>query len=85
MLTIETDSGWIRVESIVLLPSAQGQGVGTHLMLSVLDEAARCGKHVRLTVLKVSRAVLFYRGLGFRTVGQTNTHLELECGPCHTN
>jgi ribosomal protein S18 acetylase RimI-like enzyme len=48
-------------------------------MMRVIENAAAFELPVRLRVLKVnSRAVAFYERLGFRTIGESGTHVLME-------
>ena len=54
---------------IELLPSHRGQGLGSRLIRTVLDQAAAEGKPLTLNVLEVNRrAYELYRRLGFTEV-----------------
>ena len=82
------DAGWLvasesetecRLDDIYLLPEHQGLGIGSHLIRSLLADAARKSKPMKLQVLKVnSRARLLYERLGFQVVGETATHHLME-------
>jgi ribosomal protein S18 acetylase RimI-like enzyme len=63
---------------LYLLPEAQGHGIGTHLVTALCEEAERRRLPVRLRVLRVSQAQRLYRRLGFKVVGETETHLLME-------
>jgi ribosomal protein S18 acetylase RimI-like enzyme len=65
---------------IWIIPSAQGRGIGTHLVLQVCDKAQEDGCPVRLQVLKVNRAQQLYARLGFEIVAETPTHFVMELG-----
>lgn len=58
----------IRVVDIALRSTERGQGVGTHLMQSILDEAAAKGLPVQIHVERANPARHLYDRLGFRTV-----------------
>ena len=53
------------LDHLYIAPQAQGQGVGSWVMIQVLDEADRLGLAVRLTALKLSDANRFYQRHGF--------------------
>jgi ribosomal protein S18 acetylase RimI-like enzyme len=63
---------------LYLLPEAQGRGIGTHLVTALCQQAARQGLIVRLRVMRVNQAQRLYRRLGFKVVGETETHLLME-------
>ena len=82
------DVGWLgttqsetecRLDNIYLLPEHQGLGIGSHLIRSLLADAARKSKPMKLQVLKVnSRARLLYERLGFQVTGETDKHHLME-------
>jgi ribosomal protein S18 acetylase RimI-like enzyme len=48
-------------------------------MMRIIEDAAASELPVRLQVLKVnSRAVAFYQRLGFRSIGESDTHVLME-------
>jgi GNAT superfamily N-acetyltransferase len=61
--TPETDA--IFVAQLYLDQSFQGQGIGSGVMRTVIDEAAREGKAVTLGVVKINPARRLYERLGF--------------------
>lgn len=63
---------------LYLLPEAQGRGVGSHLLGALVERAERSGLAVRLRVLRGNPAERLYRRLGFRVVGETDTHVSME-------
>jgi ribosomal protein S18 acetylase RimI-like enzyme len=71
-------AGEIRIVDITLLPELRGQGVGTALLSTVLEEAAAAGKRVTIHVARDNRALRLYERLGFRRVGEHGVHLRLE-------
>ena len=71
----------IRVVDIVLLPVHCGLGIGTKLMEGFKAEAARARKPLRLCVFQGTRAVGFYRRLGFLAVGAAGAYQEMEWRP----
>lgn len=72
----------IRLVDLALLPAAQGSGVGTQLLRSLIDEATQAGRPLRLSVLRNNhRAVRLYERLGFAVIGDTPTYLKMEYQP----
>ena len=63
---------------IALLRDYRNGGVGTMLIQKLLDEAASAGKPFRISVVKYNPAIHLYERLGFKTTGETATHLYLE-------
>lgn len=66
---------------IALLPEKRGTGIGTGLILELLDEARKAGKPVRLHVEKHNRARRLYERLGFEVIEDTGVHFKMECRP----
>ncbi|UCF10600.1 MAG: GNAT family N-acetyltransferase [Candidatus Bipolaricaulota bacterium] len=77
-LTVRRCGPSLHIESIVLLPEVQGRGVGSRLIAGVCGVADDLGLSVSLSVLRVSRAIVFYERLGFSVVDESDTHLEME-------
>ncbi len=67
----------IRVENIELLPAHQNKGIGTAILVSVQQRAAGRNLPVSLQVLKVNPARRLYERLGFRQIGETETHYQM--------
>src|SRR6266536_1818233 len=65
LLVARRDSEIVLVD-IALLPQHRNAGVGTHLVKSLLEEAAGARKTVRLRVLATSAAVKMYERIGFK-------------------
>ena len=62
---------------IALLPEHRNAGIGTRLVQSLLDEAVRTGKSVRLHVVTTNPAVRLYERLGFSTADDNGSYLEM--------
>lgn len=62
---------------IVLLPEHRNAGIGTLLIQSLLDEAVRTAKSVRLHVVTTNPAVRLYERLGFSTADDNGSYLEM--------
>lgn len=80
-LAVEERPDHLFLARILLLPEAQGRGIGTHLIREVCESAHRRGLPVVLTILKVNPAVRLYQRLGFTVVGETGTHFRMESPP----
>lgn len=66
------------INKLYLAPSLKGQGFGSKLLASVMDEAKRLQcERIDLMVNRQNSAVQFYQKLGFRIVGECDT----EVGP----
>jgi ribosomal protein S18 acetylase RimI-like enzyme len=71
VITVDEDDDEVFIGLIELLPSQQGQGIGTGFIREILDRAAADGKRVRLNVLAANvDAYRLYRRLGFTEVGR---------------
>ncbi|MDH4156207.1 MAG: GNAT family N-acetyltransferase [candidate division Zixibacteria bacterium] len=69
----------IRVHQMFILPEYQNRGIGAACMMRIIEEAAASRLPVRLRVLKInSRAIAFFRRLGFRDIGETDNHVTME-------
>jgi len=76
-LSKESDHLWLR--EIQISPPHQNQGIGTKLLMKVLDEAANSGLSLRLRVLTENRAKALYDRLGFKGIGMHgDTHYWME-------
>ena len=80
-LAVEEHPDHVFLARIFLLPEAQGRGIGTRLVRTLLDSAHRRGLPVALTILKVNPARRLYERLGFAVVGETETHFRMEAKP----
>ena len=69
-----TDAGWMQVRtddaalylaSLYVMPSMQGRGIGTQVLLDLLARAREQSKSVTLAVVKINPAVHFYQRHGF--------------------
>jgi ribosomal protein S18 acetylase RimI-like enzyme len=70
-----------RIVDIALLPAHRGQGLGTALLLDLLDEAARVGKATSVHVERFNPAQRLYRRLGFAVVGEHGVYELLRWTP----
>ena len=68
----------IHLVDISLLPEYRSSGIGTSLIKGLLAEARKAGKPVRLYVFKFNRALRLYQRLGFKKIGETATHFQME-------
>jgi ribosomal protein S18 acetylase RimI-like enzyme len=62
---------------IQLMPSLQGQDVGTMLLQSLIAEARGAGASLRLSVLKANPAKRLYEPLGFAVISQSESAYEM--------
>ena len=78
-LAISRTPDTLKVNQIFILPEYQGKGIGSACMTHIIDDANLAQKSVTLQVLKVNtRGIAFYQRLGFRTVGESSTHFQME-------
>jgi len=67
--------------NLELLPTYQGQGIGTQLLKTLIDEAHQKRIPLTLQVLKVNPARRLYERLGFSISGETTTHFRMSITP----
>jgi len=75
---VERTSTEHRGVDIALLRDYRSGGIGTMLIGELLDEAGRAGKPFRISVVRSNPALHLYDRLGFKTIGETPSHLLLE-------
>jgi GNAT superfamily N-acetyltransferase len=69
----------LKLNQMFILPEYQNKGIGAACMMRVIEDAAISGLPVRLRVLKVNKgAVGFFQRLGFKSIGESDTHVVLE-------
>ncbi len=73
------EQGWYVIQ-IQVVPSRQGQGLGSRLLGSVLQRADDGGQQVRLYVIRSNPARRLYERLGFR-ICERGEHVFLMCRP----
>ena len=81
VISVEQKEDEVFLSKIYIHPEYQGQGIGTHLINSILDQAFHSGLPVTLQVLKVNPAKRLYGRLGFVEVGETETHYLMKAIP----
>lgn len=69
---IDEDDGHVRLLSIAIAPARQRAGLGSAVIMQVIDVATP--RPVWLQVLKVNPAKALYERLGFVVIGETATH-----------
>jgi ribosomal protein S18 acetylase RimI-like enzyme len=79
ILAVVQQPDCVKVNQLFILPEYQSRGIGTACMRRIMEDAAVSRLPVRLQVLKVnSPAVAFYQRLGFRSIGESDTHVLME-------
>jgi len=72
------DDGTICLERLSLLPAFQNRGLGAALIRELIAEARTFHRTLSLQVFLTNRARRLYERLGFRIVGATDTHYQME-------
>jgi GNAT superfamily N-acetyltransferase len=87
----------LRLNELIVLPTFQGRGIGSRLLLREIERARAAGVPVRLHTFRLNRAAKFYEQHGFRRTGQDDDyidfehpqliypHLPLKHSPCETH
>lgn len=73
--------GELRVVDVALLPEWRGQGIGSALLSSLLEEADGRGVKASIHVERFNQAQRLYARLGFRPVAEEEVYLLMECPP----
>lgn len=79
-LLVARRSDELVVVDIALLPEFRGRGIGSRLLLRLLEEATRAGIVVRLHVALTNPALRLYRRLGFSQVSVSGLYALMEHG-----
>ena len=80
-LYVDRQDDCLRIIEFSLLPEAQGRGIGTDILRSLLNEAHGGKVPVRLFVERESPALRLYLRHGFVATGEAGHHLSLEWRP----
>ncbi len=75
------DGDHVLLDYLAILPDYQRRGIGTRLIGSVVDEARKLSKPVRVQVLKTNPATELYKRLGFVITGETERHFVMKWSP----
>ena len=79
---VGVDDKQIRLLDIAIIPQFQNQGVGTHLVKQLMDEAAQTNKVLRHMVFVLNDdAHRFYERLGFVTIEDIGGYKHMEWRP----
>ena len=79
-LVVDASADHVELIDIALLPQYRNHGIGTSVLRSVLAQADRIGRAVRLHVEKQSRAVRLYERLGFAICGDVGMYFAMSRG-----
>lgn len=80
-LAVERHDTHIQLTQLFVLPSHQNRGIGTYLVRQLIAEAQDARKPLRLRVLSVNPARMFYERLGFQVASQTPERFFMELLP----
>jgi ribosomal protein S18 acetylase RimI-like enzyme len=80
-LAVDWSGDHVKLQRVLLVPEAQGRGIGSHLVRELLARASAARRPVRLRVFKVNPAQRLWRRLGFTVIGETETHWLMEHAP----
>ncbi|HEU4430227.1 MAG TPA: GNAT family N-acetyltransferase [Myxococcota bacterium] len=83
-LKVARDREMLRLNRVFLLPSHQGKGIGSRLVLGLIHEADSAQLPIHLRVLRVNPARRLYERLGFEIVGETETHFLMQREPARS-
>ncbi len=79
ILAIVRQPDCVKVNQMFIVPEYQSRGIGTACMMRIIEDGAVSKLPVRLQVLKVNnRALAFYQRMGFRNIGESDTHILME-------
>ena len=80
-LYVDRRADEIRLIDIALLPEFRGAGIGTALLMELIDEAAAASKPLRIHVERFNPALRLYQRLGFRPLEEHGVYLLMEYRP----
>jgi D-alanyl-D-alanine carboxypeptidase len=80
-LGVERQPGFMYLAHLFLAPRHQNQGIGSHILRSLIREAADAGKPLRLRVLAVNPARSLYEREGFRVCATTPERIYMQWTP----
>lgn len=81
-LYVDRWAGEIRVVDVALLPEHRGRGLGSRLLVALMEEGAARGKSVTIHVEIFSRARSLYDRLGFVPVEDRGVYVLMKWEPC---
>lgn len=69
----------VKVNQLFIVPEHQNKGIGRACIMRIIEDTTVSKLPIRLQVLKVNnRAFAFFQRLGFRSIGESNTHVLME-------
>ena len=80
-LYVDRWSREIRIMDIAILPQHRGNGIATHLLESLQNEAAGTRQSLSIHVERFNPALRFYQRLGFRLTEDKGVYLLMEWTP----
>ena len=75
---VDYNEDGVHIGNIQILPNNQSRGVGSRVILHIIQEAQRQEHPVTLQVLKVNPARRFYERLGFVVEGEDDAHFKMK-------
>jgi ribosomal protein S18 acetylase RimI-like enzyme len=78
---VDRQADHILILDIAIVPEARNGGAGTLLLRSLIEEAARAGKPLRIHVEQFNPALRLYQRLGFQTKGTNGVYFLMELWP----
>jgi GNAT superfamily N-acetyltransferase len=81
-MLVDRSGNEIHLVDISLLPEQRGQGVGTALLGTLLDEGRRSQRPVGLRVARSNRAHSLYVRLGFVAIDEDPMYITMRWSPC---
>ena len=79
-LIVDASGNYVEVIDVALLPEYRNCGLGASVLNSVLAQADRLGRAIRLHVEKQSRAVRLFERLGFVICGDLGMYFAMSRG-----
>ena len=77
-LKVEDKGDHIFLAGIYLLKRVRSVGLGSSVMTDLISAAHNSGKSIRLQVLRTNPAQSLYQRLGFKIVGDSDSHIFME-------
>jgi ribosomal protein S18 acetylase RimI-like enzyme len=80
-VVVKQQADGLLLDHLYLRPEAQGQGVGSHVLIEVLADADARGLPLRVGALRDSAANAFYARHGFQKVGESEWDIYYQRNP----